>query len=230
MANTLSDLQTRLGHTFSDSALLELALTHRSAGSANNERLEFLGDSLLNCVVASELYQLKPDLSEGELSRLRSTLVRGSTLAELAKEIALADHLKMGQGELRSGGFARESIQADAVEALLGAVYLDAGFAACRDVITRLLAQRFANLPSVGALKDPKTQLQEWLQGRGLALPSYHLVRSSGKDHERVFWVACEVEHPALRVEAQGASRRKAEQSAAADVLTALRAMPGVPS
>lgn len=226
MLDPLSDLQCRLGHAFTNTALLKRALTHRSVGSANNERLEFLGDSILNFVIAAELFHLRPDCSEGELSRLRSTLVRGSTLAEIALELDIGKHLSMGQGELRSGGFHRESIQADAVEALLGAIFLDGGFEASRDAVKSLFAHRLANLPNVSALKDPKTQLQEWLQARGESLPKYELVRSDGKDHQRVFSVVCEVAYAEIRIEAKGSSRRKAEQQAAAGALAALKTRP----
>ncbi|MEM7377760.1 MAG: ribonuclease III [Pseudomonadota bacterium] len=227
MPNPLADLQARLAYRFADPQLLTAALTHRSAGAVNNERLEFLGDSVLSCVISAALFRLRPELPEGDLSRLRSRLVRGSALAVLSAELGLPEVLIMGPGELRSGGFQRESIQADAFEAVLGAVYLDGGFAACEGVILRLYDAHLADLPDTATLKDPKTRLQEWLQARGVALPSYELVASAGKAHERQFTVACHVAHANLRVEARGSSRRKAEQCAAETALGALHADGG---
>ncbi len=222
MTGSYDALLARLGHQFSDRDLIRVALTHRSVGPCNNERLEFLGDSLLNCIIAAELFRLRPELPEGDLSRLRATLVRGTTLAEVAGELELPALLIMGPGELRTGGFQRHSIQADAVEALLGAVYLDGGFDACRTVVLTLFAQRLASLPSVATLKDPKTRLQEWLQGRGEPLPLYELVSSDGKSHERVFTVRCVVEACNVSSEASGTSRKNAEQTAAEEALNSL--------
>jgi len=222
MKNPHLALAERLGHLFKDQNLLALALTHRSATGQNNERLEFLGDGVLNFVIAAELFRLRPELSEGDLSRLRATLVRGQTLAEIAKEIALADQLTMGEGELRSGGFQRGSIQADAVEALLGAVYLDAGFDACQQVILGLYASRLQNLPAIDDLKDPKTRLQERLQGRGRPLPSYELKGVRGKPHEQKFTVVCSLPDGEQLSTGEGSSRRRAEQIAAAAMLLEL--------
>ncbi len=229
MTSPLDALQSRLGHRFADADLLTAALTHRSVGTQNNERLEFLGDSLLNCIIAAELFHLRPNLPEGDLSRLRATLVRGTTLAQVAGELELSALLIMGPGELRSGGFQRESIQADAVEAVLGAVFLDAGFDACRKAVLQLFADRLGDLPEVASLKDPKTRLQEWLQRRGQPLPVYELVSSAGKSHDRTFTVCCTVASFDVVEEALGGSRKKAEQSAAQAVLEALESTSGEP-
>jgi len=210
-------------HRFNDPALAQLALTHRSIGKPNNERLEFLGDALLGAVVAEMLYEAHPRASEGELSRLRAQLVNGQALAVLARGLSLGDRLKLGPGELKSGGFRRDSILADAFEALLAAVYLDAGFATCRDVVRQLFAQQIAELPK--SSKDAKTRLQEWLQARGLALPQYELADSHGEDHAKVFDVSCIISEPfAFRADASGPSRRGAEQDAADMVLARLLA------
>lgn len=208
----------KLDYLFRDPALAELALTHRSAGRPNNERMEFLGDALLGAVVGEMLFDAHPRASEGELSRLRAQLVNGQALAVVARELELGDGLKLGSGELKSGGFRRDSILADAFEALIAAVYLDGGFDACRDVVRGLFAQRVADLPK--SSKDAKTRLQEWLQARGLPLPLYELAGSHGEDHAKVFEVACSIAEPApLRAAASGPSRRAAEQDAAEIVL-----------
>ena len=222
MKKTLIALAKRLGHGFADEQLLELALTHRSAAGKNNERLEVLGDGALNFIIAAELFRLRPELPEGDLSRLRATLVRGQTLAEVAGELALADLLTMGEGELRSGGFQRGSIQADAVEAIIGAIYLDAGFEACQKVVLALYQTRLDNLPDVSELKDPKTRLQERLQGRGRSLPIYELKDSRGKPHEQVFTVRCTLDDASFTAIGEGSSRRRAEQVAATEMLKQL--------
>ncbi len=214
----------RLGYRFAEPALLEDALTHRSAGPGNNERLEFLGDGVLNFVIAAELYRRKPGFREGELSRLRASLVRGETLAEIARQLELGDFLVLGSGELKSGGFRRDSILADALEAILGAIYLDGGFEACRDCVRRLFAELLDELPDAQQLKDPKTRLQEYLQGSGLALPEYQLLATSGKAHEQRFRVECRVAELALSAQATAGSRRKAEQSAASALLDGISA------
>lgn len=207
-----------LDYRFRDPALAELALTHRSAGRPNNERMEFLGDALLGAVVGEMLFDAHPRASEGELSRLRAQLVNGQALAVVARELELGDGLKLGSGELKSGGFRRDSILADAFEALVAAVYLDGGFDACRDAVRGLFAQRVADLPK--SSKDAKTRLQEWLQARGLPLPVYELAGSHGEDHAKVFEVTCNIAEPApLRAAASGPSRRAAEQDAAEIVL-----------
>jgi len=215
-------LRTRLGYSGRDPALIEAALTHRSAGGTHNERLEFLGDGVLNCVIAALLYREFPRADEGELSRLRATVVRGESLAEIALELELGAQLRLGAGELRSGGFRRESILADGLEALLGAIYLDGGFDAVRDVIERLMLARIQALPAPADLKDPKTRLQEYLQARGLALPLYGLESVEGESHNQTFVASCAVNALSLRASGQGNSRRRAEQEAARQVLESL--------
>ena len=209
----------RLGHRFSDPALLEAALTHRSLGRDNYERLEFLGDSVLNFVAAELLFHAYPDAAEGELSRYRAALVSGETLAELANGLGLGEQLRLGAGELKSGGFRRGSILADSLEALLGAVFLDGGLEAAHATVERLLSPRLGSLPLAAELKDPKTRLQERLQAEGLALPAYALEQVSGEPHAQWFVASCEVADLRLRATGEGASRRRAEQSAAERVL-----------
>ncbi len=218
----LGPLTTALGYDYQNQALLAEALSHRSAGSTNYERLEFLGDGLLNFVIAAALYRMHPELDEGSLSRLRASLVRESTLADIARDIRLGDHLLMGQGELRSGGFDRDSILSDVVESLIGACYIEAGFAPAEALVLRLFDTRLHNLPEAQALKDPKTQLQEWLQGQKLERPVYEVIGKEGKAHELQFTVSCVVASPAKTVQATASSRRKAEQTAAADMLQQL--------
>lgn len=220
----MSTLTAALGHSFADRALLQTALTHRSFGVPNNERLEFIGDGLLNCVIAVALFRRYPDMAEGELSRMRASLVRQDTLHQLAVSLNLGDSLRLGEGELKSGGNQRPSILADAVEALIGAVYLDAGFEATQSVIARLYLPLFDEMRSGPVTKDAKTSLQEWLQGRKKPLPRYHVIEASGAAHEQRFEVACEIENPALRTTGQGSSRRLAEQAAADRALKALKA------
>lgn len=205
-----------------DSQLYEQALTHRSASGANYERLEFLGDALLGFIIGESLYRHVPKASEGELSRLRAALVKGDTLASIARERGLGDYLRLGPGELKSGGFRRDSILADTVEALIGAHYLVLGMDATREFVLGLYAERIESLPSAETLKDPKTRLQEYLQGRGLALPEYTLLETSGEAHRQVFRISCRVAVRDLTVEAVGSSRRKAEQAGAEAVLKAL--------
>jgi ribonuclease-3 len=198
---------------------LDEALTHRSATGPNNERLEFLGDAALNFVIAAELYALEMDAPEGDLSRLRASLVRGETLAGVARQLDLGSYLSLGSGELKSGGADRDSILADALEAIFGAVYLDGGFQKCRDLILTLFAERLNKRPQAGALKDPKTRLQEYLQSRQLGLPVYQVLEETGEAHRRHFKVACEVADVGLQTFGTGSSRRKAEQAAAASAL-----------
>jgi ribonuclease-3 len=217
-------LQARLGYASRDDALIDAALTHRSAGGANNERLEFLGDGVLNCVIADLLYREFPLADEGELSRLRATLVRGESLAGIAAELGLGAQLRLGPGELRSGGHRRESILADALEALFGAIYLDSGFDAARVVIERIMLSRITELPAPADLKDPKTRLQEYLQARALPLPSYGLEDVQGESHNQIFTASCTVSALGLRANGQGNSRRRAEQEAARQVLEELLA------
>ncbi|MFC4765038.1 ribonuclease III [Dyella koreensis] len=213
---------TKLTYRFRDPALAQLALTHRSAGKPNNERLEFLGDALLGVVVAELLYEAHPHASEGELSRLRAQLVNGQTLAVIARELELGDELKLGSGELKSGGFRRDSILADAFEALLAAIYLDSDFATCREAVRELFAERVAAIPR--SSKDAKTRLQEWLQARGWPLPNYELKDSYGEDHAKTFDVSCAIIEPQpISAEGRGSSRRAAEQDAAEAVLRQLQ-------
>ena len=204
-----------IGHRYAQPELLRRALTHRSYGASNNERLEFLGDSVVNCAVALELYHKFPHLSEGELSRLRANLVNKDTLYRLALALDVGKFLRLGEGELKSGGATRPSILADALEAVFGAVLVDAGFDACRSVIERVYAEELARLDPVGLAKDPKTRLQEWLQARRIAVPEYAIVAVSGEAHRQSFDVECRI--PALGIVAPGSgpNRRAAEQAAA---------------
>jgi len=217
-------VRERLGYEPRDLALFSAALTHRSAAGANNERLEFLGDAVLNLLIAHRLYQAFPQATEGDLSRLRARLVSREPLAEIALALGLGETLQLGSGELRSGGFRRQSILADALEALCGAIFLDGGLGAVEPLITRLFAERIAGLPEPEALKDPKTRLQEYLQSRSLTLPRYVILGVEGEHHAQTFRVACEVSGLALRVEGEGSSRRRAEQEAAAGMLEAIEA------
>ena len=212
-----------LSYCFNDERLLAQALTHRSCGSLNNERLEFLGDGLLNFVVADLLYHERPNVPEGDLSRMRARLVRDRTLARIAVELKLGQYLRLGPGELKSGGYLRESILADAVEAIIGATYLDGGFDAARALIEQLIATRLANLPDAESLKDAKTRLQEYLQAKALPLPDYTVLEEQGPDHNRSFTVQCEVSLLPEATKATAGSRRKAEQAAAAAVLDQLQ-------
>lgn len=211
-----------LGYRFQDGELLDLALTHRSVSGGNNERLEFLGDAVLGMVIAEALYASRPDADEGNLSRLRARLVRRETLEDLARELALGELLRLGGGELRSGGHRRGSILANALEAVLGAVFLDGGLGATQKVIQRLLGPRLAALDADEELRDPKTRLQEFLQGRGHALPTYDVEHVSGSAHAQHFDVVCRLATPSLEVRGEGASRRAAEQQAAEKALLAL--------
>jgi ribonuclease-3 len=209
----------RIDYSFDQDALLQQALTHRSAGNRNNERLEFLGDGVLNFVIAAILYERFPDAPEGDLSRLRARLVRKETLAHVGRELELGQHLLLGPGELKSGGHRRDSIVADAVEAVLGAVYLDGGFKACRKLILEWFEQRLDSLPPAEDLKDAKTRLQEYLQARQQPLPDYQLHAANGAEHARVFTVVCTVPSMDLTEQGQGTTRRKAEQAAAKALL-----------
>jgi ribonuclease-3 len=214
--------EAQLRYVFNDLSLLERALTHRSASKANNERLEYLGDSFLNFIVAKRLFDRRPDDTEGDLSRARAALVKEETLAAVGQRLGVDAQLTLGPGELRSGGAQRAAILADAVEALLGAVLLDGGAAAAEAVIDLMFAVEFASLPDAATLKDPKTRLQEWLQGRGLALPSYVVESVHGRDHEQTFIVACDVSEKNVHTTGQGQSRRRAEQEAARAMLAVL--------
>jgi ribonuclease-3 len=215
-------VERTFGHAFKAPALCHAALTHRSAGGEHNERLEFLGDSILNCSVARLLYDAHPNADEGALSRLRASLVSGDTLALIAGEIGLGEHLRLGQGELKSGGFRRASILADALEAILGAIFLDSGFDAAAAAVKRIIAQRLSELPAAEALKDAKTRLQEVLQAHGLSLPVYTLTAVSGDPHAQSFTVTCEVPTLGLAAVGEAGSRRRAEQLAARKLLDLL--------
>jgi len=219
----LKRLQGLIGHHFRDVRLLEQALTHRSFGQPNNERLEFLGDSIVNCVIALALYARYDSLSEGEMSRLRATLVRQEGLHRVALELDLGNALRLGEGEMKSGGFRRPSILADALEAVFAAVFLDAGFDAAREVIDRLYADSIAALDPANALKDAKTALQEFLQARKVSLPAYATVDVRGEAHAQEFEVCCTVEAFSVSTTGRGPSRRAAEQQAAEYALDILR-------
>jgi ribonuclease-3 len=210
-----SSVEQSLGHNFADAALLIQALTHRSFGAENNERLEFLGDSVLNCVIGTMLYRRFPALREGQLSRLRANLVNQQPLFEIASELDLGKHLRLGEGELRSGGATRPSILADALESLFGAVLLDAGFDRASAVIEHLFSQRMADIDPDKHGKDAKTLLQEWLQSRRHGLPAYELLGATGQAHAQTFRVACRIDALNLRTEGSGNSRKAAEQMAA---------------
>lgn len=218
MKHILEKLQQALGYHFARIDYLEQALTHRSAAAINNERLEFLGDSILNFSIAQKLYDCRPDATEGELSRIRASLVNREALTGLASRLDLEAHIRLGQGEKQSGGQRRASIQSDAVEAILGAVLLDGGFEACRDLIDRLYESHFEHLPDAEDLKDPKTRLQEYMQSRGLGLPRYIVASETGKDHAKQFEVSCDAAE-LHTVIGMGSSRRKAEQAAASKML-----------
>jgi ribonuclease-3 len=211
-------------YSFSDPELLSLALSHRSVGRLNNERLEFLGDSILNFVVSARLFDLKPNDNEGELSRLRARVVRGESLAKLAQGIKLGDHMKLGEGELKSGGYKRASILADGLEAVFGAIYLDGGFAACEAAILHVCNPMILDLPDAGELIDPKTRLQEWLQGKGLGLPVYQLLSETGPPHKKQFLIQCEASDVEIKVTGSGSSRQKAQQAAASAALVVIAA------
>lgn len=207
-------------YRFDNPDLLELALSHRSVGKINNERLEFLGDSILSAVISARLYELKADSNEGDLSRFRARLVRGETLAKLAVELKLGKYVHLGDGEMKSGGNHRSSILADALEAILGAIYVDGGYAACATVILHVFEEQIANLPAAEELKDPKTRLQEWLQGHAYPLPEYRLLSEEGPLHKKQFLVQAIETTTGIEVTGRGGSRQKAEQAAAVAALT----------
>lgn len=221
----INGLQKKLGYTFVRHELLQQALTHRSASSKHNERLEFLGDSILSFVIANELYQRFPRINEGDMSRMRATLVRGHTLAELAREFALGECLRLGQGELKSGGFRRDSILADTVEAIIGAVFLDSDIQTAAELIVNWYQSRLEAMTPGDKQKDPKTRLQEFLQGRHLPLPSYLVVAVHGEAHDQQFTIHCLVSGLEQPVVGIGSSRRKAEQIAAEQALNQLESL-----
>ncbi|ATJ82277.1 ribonuclease III [Halomonas beimenensis] len=219
MSNSLTLFSRRIGHDFAQPELLELALTHRSFGGRNNERLEFLGDSIVNFVIAEDLYQRFPQAREGQLSRLRARLVKGQTLAELAREMDFGDHLRLGSGEMKSGGHRRDSILADAVEAVIGAAHLDAGMETARARVLAWYAERLEAIDLQDTQKDPKTRLQEFLQSRQVALPRYEVISVEGEAHAQTFTVECHVDILDEHTQGIGSSRRHAEQQAAARAL-----------
>lgn len=223
MSELIERLQRKIGHDFADPALLQQALTHRSFGQPNNERLEFLGDSVLNCVTSIALYARFSDLKEGELSRMRASLVRQEALHRLALGLDLGSCLRLGEGELKSGGFRRPSILADALEAIIAAVFLDGGFPAAKAFVDRLYVPLMAEINPGAPSKDPKTALQEWLQGRKIALPTYTMEQVLGEAHAQEFEVSCEVPKLRVRTTGRGASRRAAEQQSAELALAKLR-------
>ncbi|WP_157670407.1 ribonuclease III [Chitinibacter sp. GC72] len=216
-------LQKALGYIFSEPKLLKQALTHRSFSSTHNERLEFVGDGILNALVARRLYQVFPQFSEGDLSRLRAHFVRQDSLAVIATELQLGDYLTLGEGELKSGGHRRPSILADALEAVLGAIWLDGGFDEAAKVVEKLFATRIAEVNPLDAMKDAKTSLQEWLQARKLALPQYEVLRQIGESPDQIFEVSCTCVELKVATKAEGTSRRAAEQEAAGRLLHQLR-------
>ena len=226
MDNAERWLGKSLGYSFNDVGLLRQALTHRSAPGSSNERLEFLGDAVLDVVVSEVLFHALPDAPEGDLSRLRASLVRDTSLAGIASELGIGEHLILGSGELKSGGHRRQSILADALEALFGAVYLDSNFATAADLIRRVFGDRLRDLPHADELRDPKTRLQEWLQARGAPPPEYEVVNVSGKAHQQRFEVRCLVPG-AEPTTGEGRSRRGAEQQSARRMLARLTAGEG---
>lgn len=210
-----STLAGATGYSFGDADLLRQALTHRSAGTPHNERLEFLGDGVLNCIIAALLFERFPQSPEGELSRLRAGLVNQPSLVAIARELGLGRHLMLGEGEMKSGGAQRPSILADGVEALIGAVFLDGGFDAARAVVERLFAHPLRRADPQATGKDAKTMLQEFLQARHLPLPRYAVIATAGEAHEQSFRVECAIDELNIRTEGEGTSRRSAEQAAA---------------
>ncbi|MDP2560888.1 ribonuclease III [Psychrobium sp. 1_MG-2023] len=217
-------LERKIQYSFKNRDFFLQALTHRSMGGEHNERLEFLGDSLLGMFIAEALYEQFPKVSEGDLSRMRATLVRGQTLAEIARDFELGDYLRLGPGELKSGGFRRESILADAVEAIIAAVFLDSDMATCKTLVLNWYQPRLNTIEPGVSQKDPKTQLQEWLQGRRLPLPTYEVIEVTGQAHNQKFTMSCVVEGAEHATQGVGTSRRKAEQDAAKKALEAIHA------
>ena len=215
-------LEKTLHYRFKDARLFVQALTHRSANGTNNERLEFLGDAVLDFVISEAVFNRRPDADEGDLSKLRASLVKDTSLASLATELGIGEHLILGSGEQKTGGHRRESILADAIEAIFAAVYLDSGFDAAADIIGRVFEQRLEELPHADDLRDPKTRLQEWLQARKLSLPGYDLVSATGKAHQQRFVVSCTVSELSQTTEGESTTRRKAEQKAARRMLKIL--------
>ena len=219
----MDKLQKNLSYEFNDIDLLRRALTHRSVSKNNNERLEFLGDSVLGCIISEELYSRYTSIDEGQLSRLRSHLVRGNTLANLAKKLSISENLILGQGELKSGGFRRESILADTFEAILGAIFLDSDYLTVKRVTMLLFSDLLNEAKAEDSLKDFKTQLQELLQKKGHSLPLYELLETKGKDHNAIFYVSCHVEELKITVEKNAKSIKRAEQACAQSILEEIK-------
>ena len=219
----LDNFQTILDYQFKQSDLLEQALTHRSySRNKNNERLEFLGDSVLNLVISQHIYEREPGANEGDLSRIRSSLVNEEALARVARDIGLGDFIYLGGGELKSGGFRRSSILSDTLEAIVGAIYLDSGFDKARHTILFLYRNYLHTLPDTDTLKDAKTQLQEYLQSKQFDLPEYTVIKTTGKSHDQIFTVSCRVASLQVQSSGTGSSRKKAEQKAAKKMLDQL--------
>ena len=219
----MKKLQKNISYQFSDIELLTKALTHRSVSKQNNERLEFLGDSVLGSIISEELYSRHSNIDEGQLSRLRSHLVRGNTLANLAKKLDISENLRLGQGELKRGGFRRESILADTFEAILGAIFLDSDYLTVKKVVLNLFSDLLNEVKSEESLKDFKTQLQEMLQKKGYDLPKYELIQTKGKDHNAIFYVSCHVEALKIKVEKNAKSIKRAEQACAKSILEEIK-------
>ena len=219
----MDKLQKNLSYEFNDIDLLRRALTHRSVSKNNNERLEFLGDSVLGCIISEELYSRHTSIDEGHLSRLRSHLVRGNTLANLAKKLSISENLILGQGELKSGGFRRESILADTFEAILGAIFLDSDYLTVKRVTMLLFSDLLNEAKAEDSLKDFKTQLQELLQKKGHSLPLYELLETKGKDHNAIFYVSCHVEELKITVEKNAKSIKRAEQACDQSILEEIK-------
>ena len=216
--------QETIDYQFKRSQLLDQALTHRSfSRNLNNERLEFLGDSVLNLVISRYIYQHRPEADEGELSRIRAALVNEEALARVARDIDLGDYIKLGGGELKSGGFRRTSTLSDTLEAIFGAVYLDSEFSQAQQVILYLYHKYLQELPHTDSLKDPKTKLQEHLPGKQIDLPEYQVIKTEGKSHDQTFTVSCNIDALAIKTSGKGSSRKKAEQSAATNALKQLK-------
>lgn len=228
MTPRLDRLEKEIGYQFRDPDLLQRALTHRSVGNKNNERLEFLGDSILNFVIAESLFEKFPDSREGDLSRLRASLVKGEKLTELAIGINLSEYLILGSGEMKSGGYRRASILADTMEAIIGAVHLDSDFVRCKKLILSIYQEPLSTISSSENLKDPKTRLQEYLQSRKLPLPEYHLDEVTGESHNQFFTISCHVSCLEKSTIGKGSSRRKAEQESAELALDLLLDKQGV--
>jgi len=219
MSELLSNLEKAIDYKFKDETLLDIALTHRSIGQGNNERLEYLGDAALGFIIADEIFRKFPQATEGELTRLRALLVKGETLAMLGRELNLGDYIKLGPGERKSGGWRRDSILANTLEALIGAVYLDADVEACRKCVNSLYRQLLSEVSPDKLNKDPKTTLQELLQSRKQELPVYHVISEGGEAHDRHFKIECVIKKQDISAQAEGRSKRVAEQSAAEKAL-----------